>query len=243
MLEVLSQNYSKYTSEDKEVWNILASRQIENLQDKAHPEYLRCLDLLNEELNEIEVPNFDKLNSKLLDTHGWSITVVPGLIDVNEFFELLSQKRFSASTWLRKKSQLDYLEEPDMFHDVFGHIPLLMNKDFTNFAKKMGDLGVEHKDDQEVVLQLQRLYWFTIEFGLIQYEGETKLYGAGIMSSSGESDHIFNDDGVEIRPFDIFSIIEQPFITSEIQWIYYQIDSFKQLFDSINALEIYLKNR
>jgi phenylalanine-4-hydroxylase len=238
-MKEMVQDYSKYTAEDTEVWNILAKRQIENLQDKAHPEYLRCLNLLKDELNADEVPDFDKLNAKLMEAHGWSITVVPGLIDVNDFFELLNRKKFSASTWLRKKSQLDYLEEPDMFHDVFGHIPLLMNKDFTDFAQKMGNLGVRYRNNQQVVKQLQRLYWFTIEFGLIDYEGETKLYGAGIMSSSGESDHIFNDD-VEIRPYDIFSIIKQPFVTSEIQWIYYQIESFKQLFDSINELESYL---
>ncbi len=238
-MQELLQDYAKYTTEDTEVWNILAERQIQNLQDKAHPEYLRCLHLLKDELNADEIPDFEKLNHKLLATHGWSITVVPGLIEVNQFFELLSQKKFSASTWLRKKSQLDYLEEPDMFHDVFGHIPLLMNKDFTDFAEKMGNLGVQYKHNQEIVKQLQRLYWFTIEFGLIEYEGETKLYGAGIMSSSGESDHIFNDE-VEIRPYDIFSIIKQPFVTSEIQWIYYQIDSFRQLFDSIIALEEHL---
>ncbi|MEO1021114.1 MAG: phenylalanine 4-monooxygenase [Bacteroidota bacterium] len=233
------QDYDAYTSESQEVWNILANRQKANLPGKAHPEYLRCLDLMSEVLNEHRIPRFEELNQVLTEANGFSITVVPGLIPVEQFFQLLADRKFSASTWVRKKSQLDYLEEPDMFHDIFGHIPLLMNTDYANFAQKMGAIGVQFIDHPVIVKQLQRLYWFTIEFGLIQHTEGTRIYGAGIISSSGETDHVMNDN-VTVHPFDIFKVIETDFITSEIQTQYYEIESFEQLFTSIEELEEHL---
>jgi len=232
----MRQKYEEYTAEDQEVWNILAKRQLENLPGKAHPEYLRCLKAMETVLNADAIPKFEELNEILLKTHGWSITVVPGLIPVEDFFQLLKDRKFSASTWLRNKSQLDYLEEPDMFHDIFGHIPLLMNESYADFAQKLGALGVKHIDNKKVVTMLQRLYWFTIEFGLIEYQNETLIYGAGIISSSGETDHVMND-GVEVKDYNIFEITEQDFITSEIQTKYFSLSSFDQLFTSIENLE------
>lgn len=236
------QVYKKYTPEDQEVWNILADRQLKNLPGKAHPEYLNCLKRMESILNAESIPKFEELNQLLSDTHGWSIAVVPGLIPVERFFELLKDRKFSASTWLRNKSQLNYLEEPDMFHDIFGHIPLLMNEAYADFAQKLGVLGVKYINDKKIVTQLQRLYWFTIEFGLINHLDETLIYGAGIISSSGETDHVMNDE-VEVRPYDIFDIIEQDFITSEIQTRYYALESFDQLFRSIENLETSLLER
>lgn len=232
----MQQIYDNYTPEDQEVWRILAKRQLENLPGKAHTEYLNCLDQMSEVLNERQIPRFEEMNKMLGQTHGWNITVVPGLIPVEQFFELLNQRKFSASTWLRKMDQLDYLEEPDMFHDVFGHIPLFMNEAYADFAQKLGALGVKFIDDPKIVKQLQRLYWFTIEFGVIKEADETLIYGAGIISSSGETDHVMNDD-VTIKPFDIYEVIEQDFITSEIQTLYFEITGFEQLFSSIEGLE------
>ncbi|HBX65601.1 MAG: phenylalanine 4-monooxygenase [Balneola sp.] len=232
----MQQQYQKYTQEDQEVWNILAARQLNNLPGKAHPTYLNCLEELEDVLNPNSIPKFEELNSVLMDKQGWSITVVPGLIPVEQFFELLKNRKFSASTWLRNKSQLNYLEEPDMFHDIFGHIPMLMNEPYADFAQKLGELGVKYIDDKKTVTQLQRLYWFTIEFGLIQSGNEHLIYGAGIISSSGETDHVMNDD-VEVVPYDIFKIIEQDFITSEIQTKYFSQNDFDQLYTSIENLE------
>lgn len=234
----MHQDYSAYTSEDQEVWNILAERQLKNLPGKAHREYLNCLDQMSGVLNAGSIPRFSELNEVLTDAHGWSIAVVPGLIPVEDFFQLLRDRKFSASTWLRSKSQLDYLEEPDMFHDIFGHIPLLMNESYADFAQKLGALGVKYIADKKVVTQLQRLYWFTIEFGVIrEADMDThQIYGAGIISSSGETDHVMYDE-VDIQPYDIFKIIEQDFITSEIQTRYFAISDFDQLFSSIEHLE------
>ena len=239
-MEKMKQEYEKYTEEDFLVWKTLFNRQEENLPGKAHPEYLRCLDELSDVLNPDEIPNFDKLNEKLLAENGWSIVVVPGLIPVDQFFKLLSQKKFCSSTWLRKMSQLDYLEEPDMFHDIFGHIPLLMNEQYAKFVQRFGEMGVKYGHDKVVEKQLQRLYWFTIEFGLIEQQDDTRIYGAGILSSSGETNHIFDDD-IDVLPYDVEKVLHTDFITSEIQTLYYEIDSFTQLFQSVEELEEQLK--
>jgi len=232
----MRQKYKNYTLEDQEVWNILTSKQLNNLPGKAHPEYLACLAELENVLHVEAIPRFGELNEVLSAKHGWSISVVPGLIPVEDFFKKLKKRKFSASTWLRSKDQLNSLEEHDMFHDVFGHIPLLMNESYANFVQKLGVLGVKYIDNKKIVTQLQRLYWFTIEFGLIKEKNSTLIYGAGIISSSGETDHVINDD-VEVKEYDIFDIIEQDFITSEIQTKYYALDDFDQLYRSIENLE------
>jgi phenylalanine-4-hydroxylase len=234
------QQYDKYTSSDLEVWKTLFERQVGNLEGKAHPEYLRCLESLNEVLNSNKIPRFEELNEMLLVENGWSIMVVPGLIPVDQFFKLLSEKKFCSSTWLRRMDQLDYLEEPDMFHDIFGHIPLLMNSDYARFVENFGKMGVRYGHNKTVEKQLQRLYWFTIEFGLIKLNTDTRIFGAGIISSSGESNHIFEDD-INVSPYDVEKVLNNDFITSEIQTNYYEIDSFEQLFLSVQELEENLK--
>jgi len=132
------QDYNAYTATDRQVWNALYSRQRENLSDKADPRYLACLDQLLPVMNADKIPNYDDLNAALGAATGWSIHVVPGLIPVEEFFVLLAQRKFPASTWLRKPEELDYLEEPDMFHDIFGHIPLLLDPQYAQFMEDFG---------------------------------------------------------------------------------------------------------
>lgn len=235
----MKQEYNKYTEEDFEVWKLLFERQEKNLQDKACKSYLNCLGKLKEGLNADEVPNFDKLNKLLKAHNGWSIEVVPGLIPVEEFFKLLAKKKFCSSTWLRKKSQLDYLEEPDMFHDIFGHIPLLIDNDYAAFAQKLGEVGVKNIHNKEVVTQLQRLYWFTIEFGLKKGATKTEIYGAGIMSSFGESNYIY-ETKPEIKPYHFSSIINQDFRTDQIQTLYFEIDDYEQLYNSLHKFDMSL---
>lgn len=233
----MKQEYTKYTPEDFEVWKLLFERQEKNLQDKACSSYLNCLENLSSALHANEVPNFDKLNKLLINHNGWSIHVVPGLIPVEDFFRLLAQKKFCSSTWLRKKSELDYLEEPDMFHDIFGHIPLLMDHDYALFAQKLGEVGVKNITDKEVLTQLQRLYWFTIEFGLKKGTTKTEIYGAGIMSSFGESNYIY-EANPEIKPYDFSSIIKQDFRTDVIQTLYFEIDNYEQLYNSLHKFDL-----
>ena len=230
----MKQNQDNYTSADLEIWNLLFSRQIENLQDKASTVYLEALHTMKPVLNAEEIPNFDKINRWFETETGWQIESVPGLIPVEDFFELLSQKKFCSSTWLRTMSNLDYLEEPDMFHDIFGHVPLLSNPVFSNFLNEFGKLGVQVKEDQERLLQLQRLYWFTIEFGLI-HETTPKIYGAGIASSFGES-NLSIGNTVRLPAFDVDTILQQAFETDQIQNHYFVIESYEQLFEAIISL-------
>lgn len=239
-MEAMIQDYSKYNDEDSLVWKTLFERQVKNLQGKAHPEYLDSLEKLKEVLNPNRIPKFEELSAALKAENGWEIVVVPGLIPVDDFFRLLSERKFCSSTWLRKMSQLDYLEEPDMFHDIFGHTPLLLNKEYADFVQQFGKLGVKYGHNKVVEKQLQSLYWFTIEFGLIKHQEKNSIYGAGILSSSGESNHIFNDE-INVSPYNVDKILNNDFITSEIQTQYYEIESLEQLYLSLGKLEESLK--
>jgi len=230
----MKQEYDRYTSEDLIVWKTLFERQVENLKDKACKEYLDSLSEMSDVLNPNEIPNFQKLNNWFQSTTGWQMECVPGLIPVGDFFQLLAEKKFCSSTWLRRIDQLDYLEEPDMFHDIFGHVPLLSQPIFSSFMHEFGKLGVQFLHDEEKLIQLQRVYWFTIEFGLIQQNG-LKIYGAGIASSFGESISSIQSE-IEHISFDLNKVIEMVFKTDEIQTKYFVIVSFEQLFDSILQL-------
>lgn len=230
----MKQEFEKYTQEDKDVWKILFDRQIINLQGKASQHYLNALDSMKEVLNADSMPNFEDISKWFNDSTGWEIYCVPGLIPVDEFFILLSEKKFPSSTWLRSMEKLDYLEEPDMFHDVFGHIPLLCNPIFSDFIHEFGKLGKRLIHDEEKLVMLQRLYWFTIEFGLIQEE-EVKIYGAGIMSSFGEAISSVLPETTN-KKFVLDQVLQMDFITTEMQSFYFVIESLEELFISIVLL-------
>ncbi|MGV9004379.1 phenylalanine 4-monooxygenase [Flavobacterium sp.] len=229
------QQYDQYTEKDLAIWNLLFSRQQENLNDKASITYLKSLAKMKPVLNAKEIPNFEKINQWFDNETGWQIKCVPGLIPVDDFFELLSQKKFCSSTWLRSMENLDYLEEPDMFHDIFGHVPLLCNPVFSEFMQEFGKLGVQMKDESVRLIQLQRLYWFTIEFGLINENGN-KIYGAGIASSFSET-NLSTENAVNISPFDLETILTTPFETDHVQNHYFITHSYEQLFAAILALK------
>ncbi len=231
----MKQNMNSYTEEDKKVWNLLFNRQLENLKSKGAGDYLNSLKLMEPVLNGDAIPEFTVMNQWFESQTGWKIEVVPGLIPVEDFFELLAQKRFCSSTWLRSLKNLDYLEEPDMFHDTFGHIPLLANTVFSEFVYAFGKLGKEFIHDKEKLVQLQRLYWFTIEFGVIKENGVNKSYGAGIISSFGETNQIA-EGLANFIPFDIETILNKPFRTDVMQEDYFVIDSLVQLYESLKEV-------
>lgn len=232
MKTILKQEMDKYTSEDFEVWKLLFERQFENLKTKGSQEYLNALRDMHEVLNRSLVPDFRALNGYFKEATQWEIEVVPGLIPVDDFFELLANKKFCSSTWLRSKENLDYLEEPDMFHDIFGHIPLLSNEVFSAFTHEFGKLGVHYKHNEQAVIMLQRLYWFTIEFGVI-LEENIKAYGAGIMSSFGETNRIANRE-CTFLDFDIEAILNKSFRTDVMQEEYFVISSLEELYNCID---------
>jgi phenylalanine-4-hydroxylase len=230
----MKQEMNKYTDQDRSVWKALFNRQAVNLLDKSCEEYLDCLEKLQPVLNAQVVPDFEELNAALKENTGWEIEVVAGLIPVEDFFMLLAKKKFCSSTWLRKPEQLDYLEEPDMFHDVFGHVPLLVHPRFSDFMQKFGKMGVENAGNASVIMKLQRLYWFTIEFGLTQSKQGRSIYGAGIISSFGESNHCMGSE-IEVRPFNLEAVFATEYRTDEIQSVYYELESFDQLFDAFDS--------
>lgn len=228
------QEYSAYTEEDLAVWKVLYSRQMEILPKLAATEYLVALERVN--FTADRIPHFEEVNKLLGETTGWQIDVVPNIIPNEEFFPKLERRTFGATTWLRKMSELDYLEEPDMFHDVFGHVPLLSNATFCAFFHGLSKIAMKHLDNPEILEKLGRMYWFTIEFGLIRESGDLKIYGAGIMSSHGETKYSVSSEPTHL-PFDVEAILNKSYNNMIIQDTYFVIDSFEQLFDSLPEIE------
>jgi phenylalanine-4-hydroxylase len=232
------QEYDKYVAEDHEVWSILYKRMMEILPKYSSQAYLDGMNDVG--LEGDRIPNFDECNAKLSKKTGWKIYVVPGLIDNKPFFEHLSNREFPSSTWLRKKSQLEYLEEPDMFHDIFGHVPLLANLHFANFLTELASIALEHIENEWAVEILSRLYWYTVEFGLIKEGAGLKVYGAGILSSSGETQYSIDSDIPVRLPYDVKTIFQTPYIKDKFQEQYFVIDSYEQLYKSLPEIKTLL---
>ena len=224
------QIYENYTREDYKVWEILFNKRLENLQGIVAEEFLVALNDLNFKAEKI--PNFVEINNILKNRTGWSIKTVPNISPPEEFFSFLSMKKFTATCWLRSIDQIDYLEEPDMFHDVFAHVPLLSNKDYTDFFKEMGEIAMSVIEDPKKLEKLQRIYWFTIEFGLIKKNNDFKIYGAGIISSDEESKNALSKKSKKCE-FDVKKVMNHSFRIDIVQDTYYYINSFDQLTSSI----------
>jgi phenylalanine-4-hydroxylase len=238
----MKQEFEKYTREDLAVWSLLFERQVKTLKQKACFDYLEALEEMGAVLNSNELPDFERINHWFKKSTGWEIYCVPGLIDVEAFFDLLAEKKFPSSTWLRSKDKLDYLEEPDMFHDIFGHVPLLSNPTYSNFIHAFGKLGKQHKGNLQLTTELQRLYWFTIEFGLISEQDHLRIFGAGIISSFHESISSLSSKDVNYIAFELDAILQMDFCTSELQQTYFVIDNLEQLETAVITLSTKLNH-
>lgn len=233
----MKQIYGNYDQEDFEVWKILYERQIKNLPKAASRAHLEGLEKVNFVADEI--PRFDQTNKELLELTGWRLAVVPGIVPDYTFFELMTNKRFPATTWLRKMEELDYLEEPDMFHDVFAHVPLLTNQSFVNFLEELSIIGLDYVGNDYAIEILSRIYWFTVEFGLIQEEDGLRIYGAGILSSAGETKFCLSDEPPKYD-FDVQKIASTDYRKDVFQDKYFVIQSYEQLFNSIPEIKAVL---
>lgn len=233
----MRQEYEKYTAEDHKVWSLLYNAQMEHLPKVATQAYLDGMSKCKFEADA--VPRFDIITEELQKATGWSVYVVPGLIDNKPFFEHLSRREFPATTWLRTLEQLNYIEEPDMFHDVFGHVPLLSEPFFADYLNGLSEIILEHVDNRNAVELMARLYWYTVEFGLIKEDGVIKIYGAGILSSPGESKYCVSPEATHL-PFDVDTIMETPYIKDKYQAQYFVAESYKQLFDSLPQIKEYI---
>lgn len=228
-----NQIYKNYTKEDFKVWNILFNRQLNNLKGIVADEFITALNVLNFKAEKI--PNFTEINNTLKNITGWTIKTVPNISPPKEFFYYLSKKKFTTTCWLRSMSQIDYLEEPDMFHDVFAHVPLLSNKEYTNFFREIGQIAMSVIDDPLKLKKLQRIYWFTIEFGLIKNNNKFKIYGAGIISSKEESMNVLSNKSQK-KKFDVNRIMNHSFRIDVVQDTYYYIGSFEELTSSLDKI-------
>ena len=235
-----AQIYANYQPEDFLVWKTLFNRQMNTLQPVVSKAYLDGINQVG--FNEHKIPDFKEVNTALDNTTGWQIEVVPNICPDAKFFECSANKIFTSTCWLRTMQQLDYLEEPDMFHDVFGHMPLLSNHNYSNFFTDFGKIALKHIDNAYAIQLLSRIYWYTIEFGLINEDQQTKIYGAGIISSYGETNNAI-DSSTQKIPFDVSVIIDTPYRNDVIQDKYFVIDSFEQLYSSVPIIESVLENR
>ena len=230
----MEQDYSKYTKEDFTVWKTLFKRQMALFPKVAAKEYIDGIKTVD--FTEDKIPNVADVNKRLEKITGWSMEVVPSIIPNEKFFPLIAQKKFPATTWLRKLNQLDYLPEPDMFHDVLGHVPLLSNPHFSDFFTAIGKMGVKHLNNRWIIELLGRIYWFTVEFGLINDGTGLRIYGAGILSSHGETKSSISDAPTHI-PFSVNGIMDMPYENDRVQDKYFVIKSFEQLFKSLSEIE------
>ncbi|MFT3703670.1 MAG: phenylalanine 4-monooxygenase [Agriterribacter sp.] len=235
---MLTQDYSLYTDEDQNVWSILFKRQLAVVGEVAYGHFKEGLAKLH--FTAAGIPSFKTTNQLLEPLTGWQIYAVPGLIANEEFFEWMSLKKFGATTWLRKKEQLDYLEEPDMFHDVFGHVPLLADPLICDYLFTLAQTAKKYNYREEVVTAISRLYWYTIEFGLVKENDTIKIYGAGILSSPGETKYCLSDKANRVD-FDLQKIIAYPYIIDSFQEQYYMLHSMHQLKAAVEALDEHLQ--
>lgn len=236
----LKQDYQGYTSEDFAVWRLLFERQMKILPSIASKNYLAGIEKVG--FTADKIPNYEETNKLLEKLTGWHIHVVPGHIENKPFFELMRAKNFCASTWLRKRDQLDYLQEPDMFHDTFGHVPMLSNKNVCHFLEELGRIALRFLDDALCIECISRLYWYTIEFGLIKEDNALKIYGAGILSSSGESEYSVRSETPKRLRFNVETIINTPFKIDAFQETYFVLENYEQLFNSVREIELSLEN-
>jgi len=222
----IPQAWDRYSAADHAMWDRLFDRQAAMLPGRVVPEFLAGLDILR--MDKPGIPDFRALSERLTQATGWQVVAVPGLVPDRVFFEHLANRRFPAGRFIRTPEQEDYLEEPDVFHDVFGHVPLLANPIFADYMQAYGRGGLR-ADGLGAIEKLARLYWYTVEFGLIDTADGLRLYGAGIVSSNAESRFALEDPSPNRIGFDLQRLMRTRDKIDDFQQCYFVIDSFEQL--------------
>ena len=228
---VVEQPWSSYSASDHRVWATLFERQQQILVGRASDEFLRNQRAMG--MAPDQIPKFDDLNRVLRQATGWELIGVEGLLPELTFFDHLANRRFPVTWWIRKPEQLDYLAEPDLFHDLFGHVPLLMNPVFADYMQAYGRGGVKaHGIGPDALVNLTRLYWYTVEFGLIKQDDGLRIYGSGIVSSKGESIYCLESNAPNRIGFDLERIMRTRYRIDTYQKTYFVIDSYEQLMEA-----------
>jgi phenylalanine-4-hydroxylase len=223
----IEQDWAAYTGEEHAIWRTLFHRQQKILEGRACREFLDGLEGLGVAADGI--PDFRRLNGILGRTTGWTIVAVPGLVPDAVFFEHLAHRRFPSTCFIRSRDQLDYLQEPDIFHDIYGHVPMLMNPVFADYMQAYGQGGLKALR-LDALHYLARLYWYTVEFGLIRTATGLRIYGSGIVSSKGESIYCLEDAAPNRILFDLLRVMRTQYRIDDYQESYFVIDGFDQLF-------------
>jgi phenylalanine-4-hydroxylase len=219
-----------YNKEENSTWQQLITHQLKIIENRACDEFLQGLEILD--FPKDRIPQLEEVNKKLEKATGWNVEAVPALINFEHFFNLLATRKFPAATFIRRQNELDYLQEPDIFHELFGHCPMLTDPVCANFMQRYGELGVGASRLNRAMLA--RLYWFTIEFGLIETSKGARIYGGGILSSISETSYALESNKPVRKPFNLLEILRTPYRIDIMQSVYFMINSYNELYDLVN---------
>lgn len=232
---IVPQDWDSYSADDHRIWETLFARQSARIPTDLVPEFDKGARAL--ELAPDRIPDFALLNRKLERLTGWTVVAVPGLIPERSFFELLASRQFPSGRFIRRGEELDYIAEPDVFHDVFGHVPMLADRDFADVTQRFGEIGLQARTEYELTA-ITRLYWFTVEFGLACSRGSMKAFGAGLASSPTELAYALRSAIPVREPFSIEGVVTSAYSYDNIQPLYFVIPSLKWLLDEIRVFDL-----
>jgi phenylalanine-4-hydroxylase len=230
---LIEQNYSAYTEEQHAVWAELVGRVLPELEKHAARSYLDGFQIIG--LQRDRLPRLASISARLESRTGWNSTPVSGFLPAPAFFEMLAARRFPTTTWLRSHDSLEYTPEPDIFHDVFGHVPMHANNIFADFLQHYGRVCASI-EEEAVLERLGRLFWYTVEFGLIREGSEIKVYGSGLISSQGECRNV-TEGRCAVRDFSLDDVLDTPVKVDEFQKVLFAIDSFDQMYEAMHEAE------
>ncbi len=230
---LIAQDWAAYTPEQHAIWTELVGRRMPQLRQHACREYLDGFELIG--LREDRLPNLAAVSARLAPRTGWESTPVSGFLPADAFFAMLAARMFPTTTWLRSRESMEYTPEPDIFHDVFGHVPMHAHPVFASFLEQYGKVCARLTDAEDLE-RMGRLFWFTVEFGLIRQDGGVKVYGSGLISSHGECSRVLAG-GCEVRSFDLDAVMEQRFDTGAMQPVLYAVESFEEIYEAAKRAE------
>jgi len=230
---IIRQDYAGYTEEQHAVWSELVGRVLPGLEKHAAREYLEGLEIIG--LQTDRLPNLASISARLAPRTGWSSTPVSGFLPAPAFFEMLATRNFPTTTWLRSRESLEYTPEPDIFHDVFGHVPMHSHKIFADFLEHYGRVCASISD-AAVLEKLGRLFWYTVEFGVIIERGEFKVYGSGLISSHGECINVIDGD-CAIHRFSLDEVLATRVKVDELHKLLFAVSSFDQIYEAMHEAE------
>ena len=230
---IIRQNYAAYTPEQHAVWAELVARVLPEIEKHAAQEYLDGFEFIG--LQRDCLPHLGSISARLEPRTGWNTTPVSGFMPAPAFFEMLASRRFPTTTWLRSRESLEYTPEPDIFHDVFGHVPMHAHPVFADFLQHYGRVCATISD-QRVLEKLGRLFWYTVEFGVIHQKGEIKVYGSGLISSHGECAHVIGGHSA-VHEFTLNEVLNTPVKVDEFQKVLFAVQNFDQIYEAMHEAE------